>query len=193
MTKETLNYFNHSRELSQADIYLNVYEWLGKQHDNYDDEPYDIDVTTNSVNISMATNHASENIIDSVSNLNTSSFYTNNQIFETKTPNIFLPKFIFNNRPLQHREELTHQGFNDEVVLDLVSEYRKQTTKSGFSLNSCLRKDSKSANYRSRKLNDSWLKVEDFNEKLILRDKLKKARLKNDLLRTRIKLDLFVL
>lgn len=167
-----------------------VYEWLKKLDETYSDEYFNGEIITeNSIHFSTATNINSDYLLESVSNMNSYS----NLNFENKSPNIFLPKFIFNNRPIQTPKDPSRVGtLNDNRVLNLINDYRKKRSETSLSLHSITKTDVKSSN-KSRKLSESWLKVEEINQKLILREKLKKARIKNDLLRTRIKLDLFVL
>ena len=155
-------------------------------------EYFNNEIITGSIPFSTATNVASDYIIETSSVSNSFSF---NSQFEKRTPNIFLPKFIFNNKPLKTQEEKTRVGLNDDQVSDLVNQYQKKRAKTTLSLNAhSQRENNNSINSNSKSRRDSsWLQVQEVNQKLVLRDKLKKAQIQNDMLRASIKLDLFVL
>ena len=187
MKKETLEFLDKSRKFSVRDKYLYVYEWLKSTNCRPNAEYFNSEIITDSIQFSLATNLSSDKTIDSMSNFHSNSFDIN-FTFEKKSPNIFLPKFIFNNRPLKTQDS-TRIGLNDNLVSDLLNEFRKKRSKSCISKHSNLQTDPKSNNL----CKEAYLKVENLDQKLILREKLKKAKIKNDLLKARIKLDLFVL
>ncbi len=187
--------WNKSKPYSLASKYLYLYEWLHNINPTDSDtiEYFNNEVITETIPFSTATNIASDYLIGSSSPSNSNSFSFNSQ-YEKRTPNIFLPKFIFNNKPLKNQVDQTRVGLNDDKVSDLVNQYKKKRAKTTLSLHAhSKRGENNHSSISTSRRDSSWLKVEDINQKLVLREKLKKAQIQNEMLRASIKLDFFVL
>lgn len=200
MTKAALERFDKtissSKSVTTADKFLIVFNWLKDiDKEDYVENTTNYELSTENRNVSLLSNIVSENFIESVSNLNSSSFHVySSSGLHKKSPNIFLPKFIVDNKQTTRQLESPQKGFNDRMVTNLLHHYHKRIEDEllDYQMYPHHMNDKEK---NEMEVSNNVSQISDYHptEKIIAHEKLNRARMRNDLLLTRIKLDLFAM